>query len=102
VKQYHSDVVAGLRRDDFTFLDHRKLTAQLKMTDGSLRHLVARIMRHLRRQAEQEFNAALADEEIIENSRWRGYRLNPRLLIVPRGAAGEPKLPEDMTFEDAS
>ena len=64
------------------FMAAKKVAASLQTTEGALRTLISRTRAELSAQFEGAYGVHLAADDVIENSRWDGYRLNPGLAYV--------------------
>jgi hypothetical protein len=73
---------AGLAPEHHTYLLARKLASETGLAEPSLRHSIYRIRRQLALEIEARAGIPLSEGALIENVRWRGYRLNPAVLIL--------------------
>ena len=65
------------------FMKVGNVALSLRMTEGALRTLISRTRAELSDQFHHIFGVELAIDDVIENDRWNGYRLNPCLAYVP-------------------
>jgi hypothetical protein len=70
------------------FVRWERLTDTLGISEHTLRQRILRSRRSLSRQFREKLGWTLDQNEIIENDRWQGYRLNPRLLLVAPSQLG--------------
>ena len=70
------------------FVRWERLTDTLRIIEHTLRQRILRSRRALSRQFREKLGWTLDQNEIIENDRWQGYRLNPRLLLVAPSQLG--------------
>jgi hypothetical protein len=64
------------------FTEARRLAAALELSEPSLRRCIRRVRQRLSDAFEQEAGMPLSANALIENVRWKGYRLNPAVLIL--------------------
>jgi hypothetical protein len=58
------------------------LLRDLKIQEHSLGQRVFRIRKELERQFISAIDYMLDDQDVIQSDRWKGYRLNPYLVLV--------------------
>lgn len=78
--EHREDVDAGRSLAAFRFVRAAKLADRLDIDEPNLRQRIARARRALHAQFTERCGEAIADDAVIENDPWHGYRLNPRLL----------------------
>jgi hypothetical protein len=67
--------------DGFPFVSADHLAKLLDITDPSVRQAIARFRMSLSDKFRQHFAIELGSNDVIENRKWRGYRLNPCLVL---------------------
>ncbi len=74
----------GERRapENFTYIDTRKLASVAGLDEASLRRCIYRIRRRQASACEASAGMPLSAGALIENHPWKGYRLNPAVLIL--------------------
>ncbi len=75
--------------NEHRFVVARELARRLDIGETALRRRITR----LRARMTKHFEAAgrtIALNDVIENNRWKGYRLNPRMVDVVRVGVGKP------------
>jgi hypothetical protein len=72
---------AGTGPEGFLCVETRALAASIGKTDTSLRQFITGLRKTIKEQFETAFGAAPQMNEIIENDRWKGYRLSPHLEL---------------------
>ena len=90
VEQHRRDGGIGLAPENHTFLDAHKLAESLDISVASLRRRIYRIRLQLADAFDMEAGLALSADALIENHRWKGYRLNPAVLILAPEELGVP------------
>ena len=84
--QFHAE--NGPEKEGHEFVRWERLTDALGISEHTLRQRILRSRRSLSRQFREKLGWTLDQNEIIENDRWQGYRLNPRLLLVAPSQLG--------------
>lgn len=74
--------------ENHTYSKARALCDRLRMTDVSLRRCVYNLRQRLARDFETELGRTLSGSALIESSQWKGYRLNPDVLVVAAEEVG--------------
>ncbi|MGH6924649.1 MAG: hypothetical protein ACRED5_13005 [Propylenella sp.] len=82
VSQSERDRLQGLAPENHTFRDGHDLAGALGVSAASMRRCIYRIRRHVANAFEVSAGLPLSADAVIENQRWRGYRLNPAVLIL--------------------
>jgi hypothetical protein len=80
--QFRHDLENGSDCNDVTYLKKERLMRELDLEEHSFRQRVRRCRVSLEKQFREKLGQPLGESDIIENRRWRGYRLNPSLLLV--------------------
>ncbi len=73
---------AGRAPEGHSFLAAGTLAERVKVSEESLRRCIHRIRRRLAEEFETNAGLPLGANALIENVRWKGYRLNPAVLIL--------------------
>jgi 7-cyano-7-deazaguanine synthase in queuosine biosynthesis len=71
------------------FTDRRTLAQRLGIEEPSLGKRVERLRGQLTAEFRAHLNAAIGDDDVLENQPWSGYRLNPHLFLEP-SLLGQP------------
>ena len=82
--QFKEDLDAGRAPQDFGFISVEKLEEDLSVEEHALRQRVVRIRRDLQQQFAARIGYSIDEQDIIQTSRSKGYRLNPYLLLDER------------------
>jgi 7-cyano-7-deazaguanine synthase in queuosine biosynthesis len=82
VSIYDTDSAARLAPENHTFLDAGSLCGELGMADATLRRCVYRLRRRVADAFQSIAGLAVSADALIESAKWRGYRLNPAVLLV--------------------
>jgi len=77
-----TDLNAGTFPQHHTFLKADVLAKQFKIDEASLRQRVSRTRKALAKAFLEKVDRDLVTDEIIQNEDWKGYRLNPYLLML--------------------
>lgn len=80
--QFAEDIKMGRAPTEFTFVKTASLTARLGLPAETLRQRVNRCRRNLEKSFLEVLDVHLGEDEVIQNNKWHGYRLNPYLLRV--------------------
>jgi hypothetical protein len=79
---FRSDKANGRPAEQYSFTATKKLLGYLLIEE----HTLLQRVRRIRKQLEKHFLTAsdymLDEQDIIQSRRWKGYRLNPYLLLV--------------------
>jgi hypothetical protein len=81
-KEFEEDIETGVAKDAFRFIGARELTKRLDIDEQSLRQRISRTRKVLEQQFLEACDIQLDDHDVIQNEEWKGYRLNPYLLLV--------------------
>lgn len=81
-QEFEEDLNAGTFRDHYRFVTATVLARRLKINQPSLRQCVSRARKKIERAFLAKFDRPLDAEDVIQNKEWKGYRLNPYLLLV--------------------
>jgi hypothetical protein len=78
---------------NFTFIRGDALARDFGIAEDALRKRVHRFRTEIARQFLDYYGYTPDEHDIVENSPWHGYRLNPYILLVSPGqlSVGEPK-----------
>lgn len=107
VEDFEADLDAGTFQDQYRFVKAKTLAKRLRIDEQSLRQRVSRSRKKIEESFLQLFGRQLDAADIIENQEWKGYRLNPYLLLVKAAQLRESAPPmsqvsaEDVTSRDA-
>ncbi len=94
VREFSEDVTSGLSRGDFRFVRADVLAERLGLDGQGLRQRITRLRKKLEDEFLKVFDAQLAEDDILQNQSWQGYRLNPYLLLVqPSQVIGDAPAP---------
>lgn len=80
--QFAEDVKSERAPAEFSFVKTASLSARLGLPAEALRQRVIRCRRNLERLFLEALDVQLSDDEVVQNNKWHGYRLNPYLLRV--------------------
>jgi hypothetical protein len=80
--QFQADLAAGKAPEDFSFVRTKILKQDLHIEEHSLLQRVFRTRKELTRQFINSIDYMLDDQDVVQSDRWRGYRLNPYLVLV--------------------
>ena len=78
---FKAGLTADLGADGFEYMKHAQLAAALGIEVGSLRTQVNRLREKLKGQFLAQVQTTLDGNDVLENSPWKGYRLNPDLSL---------------------
>jgi Queuosine biosynthesis protein QueC len=81
-KEFEEDIESGISKDAFRYVKENELAKRLRVDEQSLRQRVSRIRKALEQQFLNNCNIQLDPEDVVQNEEWKGYRLNPYLLLV--------------------
>ena len=96
--QFRSDLEKGVAKQNYAYLNKERLTKVLNITEHSLRQRVSRCRKDITGGFLEKIGCFIADNDVIENQGWRGYRLNPSLLLVtPAQLEPEASAPRPVT-----
>ena len=80
-QQFEGDVVAGTTKENYLFTKASSLALRLNIDEPSLRTGVARSRKKIEQSFAEKFGHSLDTNDVIQNQEWKGYRLNPHLLL---------------------
>lgn len=89
LKEFVEDIEKGIPKSSFRFVKPRSLAERLGVQEHTLRQRVTRMRRVLDEGFTSAMGMPLDIDDIIENHPWRGYRLNPYLLLVQPNQLGD-------------
>jgi len=81
-KEFEEDIESGISKDAFRYVKANELAKRLRVDEQSLRQRVSRTRKTLEKQFLDSRDIQLDLEDVIQNEEWKGYRLNPYLLLV--------------------
>jgi hypothetical protein len=81
--KFQDDRTADRNPDEYRFTPLCGLLRPMGSNEVAVRRLIARVRHRLMKEHKERLGLDLHRDSIIENHRWQGYRLNPRLLLVP-------------------
>lgn len=73
------------------YIQAGRLSARLGISDQSLRRQINRVRGRIARGFEQNFGIPIAFDAFIENAPWKGYRLNPNVVLLAKDQLVETK-----------
>jgi 7-cyano-7-deazaguanine synthase in queuosine biosynthesis len=88
-EQFISDLESGTDKRDYAYVPTKKLMAFFNTSDDLLRQRVRRARRFLEKKFEAATGYTLDEHDIIQSTRWTGYRLNPYLILMDARAVSE-------------
>jgi 7-cyano-7-deazaguanine synthase in queuosine biosynthesis len=80
--QFREDSSAGKSRAEFAYVPTTTLLSDFNIEEHSLGQRVLRARRELARQFLDAIDFMVDDHDVIQSDRWKGYRLNPYLVLV--------------------
>jgi len=80
--QFQADLAADKRSEDFAFIPTTTLLQDLRILGHTLGQRVLRARKLLQRQFVAAIDYMLDKQDIIQSDRWKGYKLNPYLMLV--------------------
>jgi hypothetical protein len=80
--QFRKDSSAGKFPEDFAYVATRTLLSDFNIEEHSLGQRVLRTRKELARQFLDAIDFMVDDHDVIQSDRWKGYRLNPYLVLV--------------------
>jgi 7-cyano-7-deazaguanine synthase in queuosine biosynthesis len=81
-KSFTADFDAGTFPDQYRFVRANVLADRLGIDETSLRKRIWRARKTLTKEFLEKLNRQLVADDVIENQEWKGYRLNPYLMLV--------------------
>jgi hypothetical protein len=81
-QSFEEDLDAGTFKEQYRFVKARTLARRLDIDEQSLRQRVSRTRRNLEQTFLTVRNLQLDADDVIQNEGWKGYRLNPYMLLV--------------------
>jgi hypothetical protein len=79
---FSADIDTGTFSDQHRFVTAPILAGRLGIDEPSLRKRISRARKKLTEDSLEKLNRQLLPNDVIENQEWKGYRLNPYLLLV--------------------
>jgi hypothetical protein len=86
-QQFRADWNAEKDRSSYGYVPTKTLMSKLTLSEHSIGQTAARVRKALRNQFLDAIDYLIDEEDIIQSARWRGYRLNPFLIMVPASRA---------------
>jgi 7-cyano-7-deazaguanine synthase in queuosine biosynthesis len=80
--QFRNDSSAGKSPEKFAFVQTSTLLSYFNIEEHSLGQRVLRARKELARQFLDSLDFMLDGHDVIQSDRWKGYRLNPYLVLV--------------------
>ena len=80
--QFRIDLASRKSPEEFAYVPTGTLLRDLKIEEHSLGQRVSRIRKELERQFVQAIDYMVDDQDVVQSHRWKGYRLNPYLVLV--------------------
>ncbi|MBA3726960.1 MAG: hypothetical protein H0W86_11040 [Armatimonadetes bacterium] len=81
-KEFEGDIESGITKDSFRYIKADNLAKRLGIDEQSLRQRVSRTRKALEQQFLNNCDIQLDFQDVVQNEEWKGYRLNPYLLLV--------------------
>ena len=81
-KEFEEDIESGIMKDSFRYIKADELAKRLGIDEQSLRQRVSRTRKALEQQFLNNCDIQLDPDDVVQNEEWKGYRLNPYLLLV--------------------
>ena len=81
-KELEEDIDSSITKDEFRYVKADELAKRLDIDEQSLRQRISRTRKALEQQFLNNCDIQLDPEDIVQNEEWKGYRLNPYLLLV--------------------
>lgn len=81
-QEFEADLDAGTFKDQYRFAKASVLAKRLRIDEQSLRQRVSRARKKIEQAFLHNCDLQLDDDDVIQNEAWKGYRLNPYLLLV--------------------
>src|SRR5690606_30406110 len=67
---------------EFRFMRLNVIATQLQAEEPTLRKRIDRLRAKLAKQFDAAYGYTPDDNDVIENNRWQGYRLNPYVVLL--------------------
>lgn len=99
VKEFHEDQAAGRPPANYRYIPWKEVARRLGSDEPALRKAVTRLRRAVAEKFRMLIGVAPADDDIVQNQRWQGYRLNPHLVIQPVAVLRAQPRPTDPSHE---
>lgn len=90
-RDFEEDINSGTFRDQHRFVTASALAKRLQINEPSLRQSVSRVRKKIEQEFLVKFDRKLDPDDVIQNQEWKGYRLNPYLLLVNPAQLREQK-----------
>src|SRR5205807_1354526 len=107
-QEFEADLDAGTFRDQYRFVKASVLARRLGIDEQRLRQRLSRGRKKIEQAFLTAFDRQLDADDVIQNEQWKGYRLNPYLLLVKpaqlqeESAAVSQVNASDVTTRDAA
>jgi hypothetical protein len=80
--QFRTDLAAEKSPEEFAYVPTGTLLRDLEIKEHSLGQRVFRTRKELEQQFIDAIDYMLDDQDVIQSDRWKGYRLNPYLVLI--------------------
>jgi Queuosine biosynthesis protein QueC len=91
VVQFEAELDVGTFPEHHKFVRAGTLANYFGIDESSLRKRISRARKALGKAFLEKLNRQLVADDIIENQEWKGYRLNPYLLLMKPAQLREPR-----------
>ena len=81
-EEFEAELDAGTFPEQHKFVRATTLANRFGIDETSLRKRISRARKALAKAFLEKLNRQLVADDIIENQEWKGYRLNPYLLLL--------------------
>jgi Queuosine biosynthesis protein QueC len=81
-QEFEADLDAGTFKDQYRFVKASVFAKRLQIDEQSLRQRVSRARKKIEQSFLSTCDLQLDVDDVIQNEEWKGYRLNPYLLLV--------------------
>lgn len=92
-KTFAADSDAGTFTEHHTFVKANVLAKHLRIDQPSLRQRISRCRKMISKAFKQRLGRDIATDDIIQNEGWKGYRLNPHLVLSKASQLRKPPSP---------
>jgi hypothetical protein len=84
---YRSRTQLEHRDDEDAYLPTARLMSQWSVEGETVRRRVMRCRKSLSKSFRENYGQTIADDAVVQSSRWHGYRLNPNVLLLTEATA---------------
>jgi hypothetical protein len=81
-KNFEADIDAGTFPEQHSFVSASALAKNLNIEEASLRKRISRARKAFAEGFLEKINRQIVADDIIQNQEWKGYRLNPYLVLL--------------------